>query len=124
MEPLQLSEIIMDEYSVRILLGTFERAASAIELSRRFGIPIAACYRRIKQLEGHGFVHCEQEVPSRNGKGIQLFRSRLKSVQIALEDGNLRARVEIGTPGTMVEPEVSEQVVNLRTLPSREPAPV
>jgi len=114
MEPLQLSEIIMDEYAVRILLGTSGRATSAIELSRRYGIPIAACYRRIKELEGHGFVHCEAEVPSRNGKGIQLFRSRLKSVQIALEDGHLRARVEIGTPGSVDLPEVVEQTVNLR----------
>src|SRR5437016_3416399 len=116
MEPLQLSQTVMDEYSARILMGTFERPVSALELSRRFGIPIAACYRRIKELEGLGLVYCEQELPSRNGKGLQLFRSRLKSVRITLEDGNLRARVEVGPPGVLAAPqgEIREQTLNLR----------
>ena len=116
MKPLQLSQTVMDEYSARILLGTVQRAASALELSRRFGIPIAACYRRMKELEGLGLVYCERELPSRNGKGIQLFRSRLKSVRISLEEGSLRARVEVGPPGVLDAPEgeVMEQVLDFR----------
>src|SRR3970040_174580 len=116
MEALHVSQTVMDEYSARILLGTFDRAVSALELSRRFAIPIAACYRRIKELEGMGLVYCERELPSRNGKGLQLFRSRLKSVRIALEEGKLRARVEIGPAGVLsaLEGEVAEQVLNLR----------
>src|SRR5437870_12248845 len=77
MEALQVTQTIMDDYSARILLGTFERPASAIELGRRFGIPIAACYRRIKQLEGLGLLYGERAEPSRNGRGLQLYRSRL-----------------------------------------------
>jgi DNA-binding Lrp family transcriptional regulator len=117
MEPLQLTQAAMDEYSARILLGTFERAASALELSRRFGIPIAACYRRIKELEHLGLVFCERELPSRNGKGLQQFRSRLRSIRVSLEDGNLRARVEVGPPGVLTAPEgeVLEQNLNLRS---------
>jgi hypothetical protein len=116
MEPLQLTQTVMDEYSARILLGTSDRSASALDLSRRFGIPIAACYRRIKELEGLGLVYCERELPSRNGKGLQMFRSRLKSVRVSLEEGNLRARVEVGPPGVLTAPEgeVLEQVLNLR----------
>jgi len=117
MEPLQLSQTVMDGYSARILMGTFTRAVSALELSRQFGIPIAACYRRIKELEGLGLMYCERELPSRNGKGLQLFRSRLKSVRISLEDGNLHARVEVGPPGVLSAPEgeVREQTLNLRS---------
>src|SRR5437879_12808570 len=78
-------------------------------------MPIAACYRRIKELDGLGLVYCEQELPSRNGKGLQLFRSRLKSVRISLEDGNLRARAEVGPPGVLPAPqgEVTEQTLSL-----------
>jgi len=116
MQPLQVSQTIMDEYSARILLGTSSGPVSAIDLSRRFGIPIAACYRRIKDLERLGLMFCERELPSRNGKGLQLFRSRLKSVRISLEDGQLSARVELGSPGLvgLPENEVLEEVVNLR----------
>ncbi|HKW43512.1 MAG TPA: winged helix-turn-helix transcriptional regulator [Thermoplasmata archaeon] len=116
MQPLQMSQTVMNDYAARILLATFERSASAIELSRRFGIPIAACYRRINELEALGLVYCEHELPSRNGRGLQLFRSRLKSVRIALEDGRLHARVEVGPAGIAMaaENQVQEQIVNLR----------
>src|SRR3989475_3450269 len=115
MQALQVSQTIMDEYSARILLGTFDHPVSALDISRRFAIPIAACYRRIKELEGLGLVYVEAALPSRNGKGLQLYRSRLRSVRIAFEDGKLRARVELGRDGVMPdENEVTEQVVNLR----------
>ena len=95
MEALELSQTVMDPYSARILLGTCEGAVSALDLSRRFGIPIAACYRRIRQLERMGLVYCERALPSRNGKGLQLFRSRLKSVRVTLEEGRLKALIVI-----------------------------
>src|SRR3989442_3819598 len=116
MEGQQLTQTIMDAYSARILLGTFERPASAIELGRRFGIPIAACYRRIKQLEGLGLLYGERAEPSRNGRGLQLYRSRLRSVQIAIEDGKLRARIVLTPMGVAAtsENEVTEQIMNLR----------
>src|SRR5207245_1498938 len=51
--------------------GTF----TEIESGRRFGIPIAACYRRIKELEGLGLAYCERAEPTRNGRGLLLYRS-------------------------------------------------
>src|SRR5439155_17504081 len=101
---------------VRILMGTFGRPVPALELRRRFGIPIAACYPGLKELDGLRLVYCQRGLPSRNGGGLQLFRSRLKSVRIALEDGNLWARVEVGPPGVLAAPqgEIREQTLNLR----------
>src|SRR2546427_11629533 len=95
MEALRLTQTIMDEYSARILLGTFDRPASAIELGRRFGIPIAACYRRLQELDGLGLVYRERAEPSRDGRGLQLYRARPRSVQIAIPGAQLRTR---GTP--------------------------
>ena len=110
MEPLELSQAVMDPYSVRILLGTSTTAVSALDLSRRFGIPIAACYRRLRQLESAGLVYCERALPSRNGKGLQLFRSRLRSVRVRLEEGRLTASVVIDDGQA---PLSAEQVLNL-----------
>ena len=114
MEALQVTQTIMDEYSARILLGTFDRPASAIDLGRRFGIPITACYRRIKELEGLGLVYCERAESTRNGRSPLLYRSRLKSVRIAFKDGKIRARVELGPMDLASAPEntVTEQVMN------------
>lgn len=110
MEALAVTQTVMDPYSARILLGTCEHAVSALDLSHRFGIPIAACYRRIRQLERMGLVYCEKALPSRNGKGLQLFRSRLKSVRVTLEDGRLKASIVLDDGQ---RPLAAEQVLNL-----------
>lgn len=110
MDPFELSQAVMDPYSVRILLGTSTSAVSALDLSRRFGIPIAACYRRIRELESAGLVYCERALPSRNGKGLQLFRSRVRSVRVRLEEGRLTASVVIDDGAT---PLSAEQVLHL-----------
>ncbi len=115
MQPLRLSQRVMDPYSARILLGTSEHAVSALDLSHRFQIPIAACYRRIRQLEQLGLVYCERALPSRNGKGLQLFRSRLRSVRIVLEEGKLKARIILDDGRGAV---ASEQVLNLNDVGS------
>ncbi len=110
MEALQVSQTVMEPYSARILLGTWEQAVSALDLSRRFGIPIAACYRRIRELERMGLVYCEKALPSRNGKGLQLFRSRVRSVRVTLEEGRLKASILIDNGS---QPLAVEQVLNL-----------
>ncbi len=110
MEAFEVSQTVMDPYTARILLGTCQEAVSALDLSHRFGIPIAACYRRIRQLEQLGLVYCERALPSRNGKGLQLFRSRLKSVRVTLEDGCLKASVLIDDGE---QPLAAEQILNL-----------
>lgn len=94
MDLFDLSSLIMDPYAARILLGTHDQAASAIELSRRFDIPIAACYRRIRLLQQHGLLVCENELPARNGKSLQLYRSTVRRLRIAFQDGRLRAHLE------------------------------
>src|SRR5947199_10239393 len=101
MQALQVSQTIMDEYSARILLGTFDHPVSALDISRRFAIPIAPCYRRTKELEGPALVYVEAALPSRNGKGLQLYRSPLRSVRIAFRAGKPRARVELGSAGVL-----------------------
>ncbi len=110
MQPLEVSQSILEPYSARILLGTCGSALSVVDLSQRFGIPIAACYRRIRQLERMGLVACERVLPSRNGKGLQLFRSRVKSVRVRLEDGRLTASVILEDGAT---PRSAEQVLSL-----------
>ena len=110
MEALELSQAVLDSYAARILLGTCQDAVSVIDLSHRFGIPIAACYRRIRELERMGLVYCERALPTRNGKGLQLFRSRLKSVRVTLEEGRLKATIVIDDGGRGRE---SEEVLSL-----------
>ena len=59
-------------------------------------------------------MYCERALPSRNGKGLQLFRSRLKSVRVSLEEGRLKASIVIDDGQ---RPLSAEQILNLNDLP-------
>ncbi len=98
---------VLDGYAFRILLATHERECSAFDLSRRFGIPIVACYRRLRELEDLGVVAPSRVITATAGHPIRLFRSRLRSARIAFEDGRLWARIEFARPGSEGIPDAS-----------------
>ncbi len=97
MDPLAASRLITDEYSAKILVATFKKPRSAIELSREYGIPIAACYRRIHALEKAGLINCVERALTQKGKRISLYMSQLKNAYIFFENGRLRVRFQLAT---------------------------
>ena len=97
MDPLEASRLVTDEYSAKILVATFKKPKSAIELSREYGIPIAACYRRIHALEGAGLLACVERALTRKGKRISLYQSQLRNAYIFFENGKLRVRFQFAT---------------------------
>src|SRR5437660_496550 len=97
MDPLEASRLVTDEYSAKILVATFKKAKSAIDLSREYGIPIAACYRRIHGLERAGLIRCTERALTQKGKRISLYMSQLKNAYIFFENGRLRVRFQLAT---------------------------
>ncbi len=97
MDALEASQMLTDEYSAKILLATFKKKMSAQEISNRYGIPIAACYRKIKTLEDTGLLECVDRVLTPKGKRKNLYLSRLKTAFIFFENGKLRARFHLST---------------------------
>ncbi len=91
------SRLVTDEYSAKILVATFKRPRSAIELSREYGIPIAACYRRIHALENAGLIRCVERALTQKGKRKNLYTSCLRNAYIFFENGKLRARFQLAT---------------------------
>ncbi len=96
-DPLEASRLVTDEYSAKILVATFKKPRSAIELSREYGIPIAACYRRIHALERAGLIRCTERALTQKGKRISLYMSQLKNAYIFFENGRLRVRFQLAT---------------------------
>ena len=96
-DPLEASRLVTDEYSAKILVATFKKPKSAIDLSREYGIPIAACYRRIHGLERAGLIRCTERALTQKGKRISLYMSQLKNAYIFFENGRLRVRFQLAT---------------------------
>lgn len=91
---LLLSLVIFVLYAAKILVATHRKPKSAIQLSKKHGIPIGICYRRIHKLEEAGFLKEADRVLTQDGKRVSVYESTLKNVHIIFEDGNFRIKME------------------------------
>ena len=95
MNPLEVTKLLSDEYTVKILTATFNLPRSANYLSAKFNIPIAACYRRIRDLERMELLQVSEKILTPQGKRVKLYRSNLKSAYLKFENGRLKALLEL-----------------------------
>lgn len=86
-------KLLLDEYSSKILQLTNSQPLNAVELSEALGIPIAACYRRIRALKDAGMLKEEGRVVSIGGKLVAAYRSSVQSAEVILQDGRLRVNI-------------------------------
>lgn len=92
---LDASKVFGDENSLKILADSFHVPRSAQELSEKFKIPIAVCYRKIHDLEANGFLECVDKVLTQSGRRVRLYRSQLKGAYIYYEQGRLRVHLDL-----------------------------
>ncbi|MEE8199313.1 MAG: helix-turn-helix domain-containing protein [Thermoplasmata archaeon] len=89
-----ISRLLTDDYAERILVATHQRAKSVQEVSDRYDIPIAACYRKVHELEDAGFLRCSRIVTTPKGKAMKLYQATLKRAQLRFESGSFEVRFE------------------------------
>ncbi len=95
MHALETSKLLTEEYSAKILLATMGKPKSAKHLSNSLDIPIAACYRKIKELEKAGLIFCVERKLNQSGKRVSVYKSKMKSAKIIFERGKIRAKMEM-----------------------------
>src|SRR5690349_621662 len=112
MENLLLPKLLMDEYNLKILSATTFKPRSARELAYIFGIPLASCYRKIKELEDQGLIKAVSRELTREGKRYSKYQSQVGSIKIAFEQGRLKMNLQLAwrqpieieeTPETMMQ---------------------
>jgi len=89
-----ISRLLTDEYAERIMVATQSVPKSVQEISDRYNIPIAACYRKIHELEEAGFLKVAEIVTTPKGKTMKLYRSLLKSAVLVYEDGTFKVKFD------------------------------
>lgn len=68
---------------------------TAAEMNRSLGIPISACYTRIRHLESLGLLNCVEHRVSPSGKQIAVYQSQLKKATIFMDRGEVRVKMEL-----------------------------
>ena len=89
-----ISRLLTDDYAERILVATYFYPRSVQEISDKYDIPIAACYRKMHDLEDAGLIEVEKIVTTSKGKNMKLYKSQLKSACIMFQEGHFRIRLE------------------------------
>ncbi|UCE91459.1 MAG: helix-turn-helix transcriptional regulator [Methanobacteriota archaeon] len=90
-----VSRLIADDYSQKILAYTYTSAMSAQRLSRTCRIPIAACYRRIHELEQAGLLTVDREKEVYKGRKVRLYRCRLRSAVLRFANGKFVVKFDV-----------------------------
>ena len=85
--------LMLDPYASKILTLTGDRAMNATDLSAALGIPMAACYRRIRMLKSAGMLREDTKAVSAGGKSVSLYRSTVESAEVMLRDGRLMVKI-------------------------------
>ena len=88
-DPMEISKLFSDQYTAKILAGSCEEAKAVQELAIEFDIPIAGCYRRVRELEKLGIIECAGVELSSKGKEVRMYRSKVKSAYISYDKGRL-----------------------------------
>lgn len=92
---LNASKMLADEYAMKILAGSFRIPKSAHDLSDNYDIPLAACYRKIHDLEKAGLLECVDKVLTQEGRRVKVYRSQLKGAYLFYENGKLRIHMDL-----------------------------
>ncbi len=91
---LNLSRLLADEYSGRILSLTFSQPRSVQEICELSGIPIAVAYRRITALEASGLVKCLRTDVSSSGKKCKYYMCQVDVARLTFREGRFEVEVE------------------------------
>ena len=89
----EILQHLSDPYSIKILGATLHRPLDAITMSNMLDIPIAVCYRRIRELEELGLVEKVGRKLTRRGKWINLYKAKLKDAEIRMENGKIFLKI-------------------------------
>jgi len=91
---LNLSRLIADEYSGRILSLTFSQPRSVQEICELSGIPIAVAYRRTNALEAAGLIKCLRTEVSPSGKKCKFYSCQVDVARLTFKEGRFEIEVE------------------------------
>ncbi|KXB06996.1 hypothetical protein AKJ51_02325 [candidate division MSBL1 archaeon SCGC-AAA382A20] len=87
---------LADDYSIRILAATRDDGKTVRKLSRELDIPIATCYRRVKELVDANLLEVVDKKLTQEGKRATVLRTNVSFLQVSFEfeDRELKISIE------------------------------
>ena len=95
MNAYELSKLLIDEYSTKILTCARDRPKTVQEMCQKMDIPLTQGYRRVNTLVAEGLLSCEGRLLTRKGKWTRLYMSQIRRAQILFDEGKVRLKFEL-----------------------------
>ena len=86
---------LSDVYSRQIMAATLEKPLSALELSRKYAIPITTVYRRIEELTDVGLIAAIKSGRTTDGKWYDLYKSLLLRIDVSFDGVNVQINATV-----------------------------
>jgi len=80
---LNMAQLLMDQYNLKILSSTTRKALSVRDMAFMYFIPLASCYRKVKELEELGLLKCEGKHLSRDGKRYKVYKCQVSEFNVS-----------------------------------------
>jgi len=94
-EHIDATHLLMDSDIENILLGTYRGDMSAYEISENYGIPIATCFKKVKQLKKMGLLEVSRIEHSSGYKKIEYYSANLENAYVYYDSGRLKVRFKV-----------------------------
>ena len=95
MNVLAISNLLADKYILHILSATYYQPKTVQQLCLNFDIPIATCYRKIRELEDSLLLNCVDRVVTKEGKRMKRYKSQINSINIFYEKGKVKINLDL-----------------------------
>lgn len=95
-------QLLTDSYAKSILVGCYQKPMSAQEISWEYNIPIAATYRRLKDLEEAGLIEevveetTDTSTSTSNSNNSSRYKTSLEKAVLTFEDGTFSIKLKVG----------------------------
>ena len=80
---------LLDDHALRILIALHQETLTAQEISQRYKIPIAPCYRRIRRLVSIGLISEAGYVTEGRRRPAHLYKSEVDRFTITYGSGEM-----------------------------------
>lgn len=80
---------LLDDHALRILIALHQETLTAQEISQRYKIPIAPCYRRLRRLVSLGLISEAGYVTEGRRRPAHLYKSEVEKFTIAYGSGEM-----------------------------------
>jgi hypothetical protein len=94
-EMINATELFMDADMEKILLATYNNRRSASDISEKYGIPIAVCFRKIKILKFRGLLSVVEKVKTGKGKTVEYLSANLENAYVYFDSGRVKVRFTV-----------------------------